>query len=340
MAPQFNGRRAIQHPVRHRVQQVQRIAVIVTILSAGIAASTAAQIAPIVAAVAAIDERPTRLLTGANGISIRVPDDWTSREEGGYLLLSPSPVEDASGPALMCIMSSEAWDPALDLANQDVVQQIEKQFGSNIPGYRSDGKPSSLAGTLRLRFVERAKEPGDAAARNRIHVLAKVIDGHLIALALTGASEHVLAGDADVRAMFATVQWSAPQLDTQTDTTTAATHDPSVAGHWRAEETYSSPAGSSDFGGTSLVIDHHFELKSDGTYGRGSQSAGGNGNVSVGAAFTVTERGRWSTASSDGVRHIVLARQDGSAGRLRYALHEGQLVLGEPGHRTFYSRVR
>ena len=58
------------------------------------------------------------------------------------------------------------------------------------------------------------------------------------------------------------------------------------------------------------------------------------------SGFTVDASGTWRIERGAGATYLVLTASGGGTERVRCAMHEGQLVLGEPGARKFFTRLR
>ena len=269
----------------------------------------------------------------AGGYSVRHDRRWTLHSEGVTSILTPDASALGGDDPEFYAISSMPWTTGDSLTDPAVSERAAREFLADAPGIRRDGAPERIAdNTVLLRC-----SGTDAQGRTmRLHVVARQERRSVVAIITTGTDATITERSRTARTLAGTLR----PVERKAGTTGRADLDAAVVGRWTTDEVMSSGSGFDAGGAMTMVTQRIIDLAADGSFSVGSRSAGGSAGVSFGSDFEIDARGRWSVERRDGIAFIVLSDERGGTDRIRYALHEGQLVLGEPGSRAFWSRMR
>ncbi|MBL9120735.1 MAG: hypothetical protein JNL80_12570 [Phycisphaerae bacterium] len=275
----------------------------------------------------------TELVHDLGGYAIRYPKTWSRTTEGSAALLTPDGPNAGSPMAEMYAINSMPWTAGRTLDDPATAEQAAAELLADAPRLHREGKLEPLPGG---GVLMRCSGRGDDGADLRLSILARNGDRRVVAIVTSGDATTVAARERQAKELLATLRFVEPK-----DASPLPAHlDREVIGRWSSDEILSSGSGFDSFGTTSLVTQRILDLGADGTFSRGSRSAGGNAGVSIDSPFEVTARGTWRVERSGESNYIVFSTSDGSTERARFVMHEGQLVFGQSGSRKFYSRIR
>lgn len=265
------------------------------------------------------------------GFAVTHDPSWVVRSEGASTVLMPSATPaDPMNPELYGF-SSMPWTRGGSLEEAANAEAAVEVLLADSPQLRRDGGIAKLDGGG-IMIACSAENEGRTM---RIRMLARLIDGNMVALLVLGDDATIEPRLRTGHALFATLRKSEVAKEAA-----GAGSDPAFAGRWSSEEALTSGSGFDVGGAASLVTERILELNRDGTFATGSRAAAGSSDVSVNSGFTVDASGTWRIERGAGTTYLVLTASGGGTERVRCAMHEGQLVLGEPGARKFFTRLR
>jgi len=270
-------------------------------------------------------------------------------------------------PSESCVVGVIPWQAGFSIRVPEAVNVLSLMVNQLIPGLVVDGAIQPLAVNegegLLLRF---APGPGVTNVPCRAWLLARSSDTALVVIIATASPTTPTDRESVLRAMAQSVRFTgesiqstqaawgpglAPGQGTPSPRGaspapgSAGALDPNLVGTWVSETAMSSPAPWSDLGqgGTSLAFLTVYVFGPDGNYALGSQAAGGNGDIGMDTGFSLSARGRWMVTQAPDEKgvlrtFILLTDQFGRQNQVRYTFHNGQLVLGGEGQRSFWSR--
>jgi hypothetical protein len=281
----------------------------------------------------AIDDGLAESRNAEGGYALRHDRSWTVRSEGATSVLLPDPNAVGGDDPEFYAISSMPWNAGESLVDPTTAERAARDFLADAPGVRRDGAPERIADdTVLLRC-----SADDAQGRPmRLHVIARQRGRAVFAVVTSGTDATIAARSQRARSLAATLR----PIEAASSATARGDLDASIVGRWSTDEVMSSGSGFDAGGSMTMVTQRIIDLGANGTFTVGSRSAGGSASMSFGSDFEIDARGRWRVERRDGAAYIVMSDEGGGAERVRYALHEGQLVLGEPGSRAFWSRMR
>lgn len=282
-----------------------------------------------------------------SGFTLRYPATWMANGQGTAAILSPDPAAAQRGQMVSVI--SMPWDVRLPLQTQDFINLLSGFLAQGQPGVQPAGQPEALAhGGVLLPVTV----PSPMGTPLGLRVFARAGGQALVLLMSMGDQAAMAQQEPVVRAIYDSIQFTGevpitmatpPAQPTPNQAPPATSGaDPQIVGVWSRDVVLSSPSSPAypGAGGATHVTQIVLILSPDGTFQQGSRAAGGDANTSFTAGFQVSATGRWAVTEANGGRYIVTMDHQGQQGMMRYALHNGQLVLGEPGQRQFYDRLR
>ncbi len=284
-------------------------------------------------AVGAADDGLVESINATGGYALRHDRSWTLRTEGATSVLLPDANAVAGDDPEFYAVSSMPWNAGESLVDPATAERAARAFLADAPGVRRDGAPERIAeDSVLLRC-----SADDAQGRTmRLHVVARQLGRTVVAIVTSGTDTTIAARSGQARSIAAKVR----PIEAKASAAARGDLDPSIVGRWSTDEVLSSGSGFDAGGAMTMVTQRIIDLGADGTFTVGSRSAGGSASVSFGSDFEIDARGRWRVERRDGVAFVIMSDERGGTDRVRYALHEGQLVLGEPGSRAFWSRIR
>lgn len=173
----------------------------------------------------------------------------------------------------------------------------------------------------------------------RVVVLARNLGESLVGLVAFGDDRTIAAREDRARVLFASIEPLAPARRAAGGAGVATAADLVFSGRWKTEEVLASGGGFDVGGQASMVTERILELGRDGRFALGARSAGGGSGVAFEGGFRVDARGSWRVERAGELAYLVLSAEGAAPERVRCAMHEGKLVLGEPGARTFFDRA-
>lgn len=263
------------------------------------------------------------------GFAVSHEPSWEVRSEGPATVIMPtSNPSDPSNPELYGF-NSAPWTRGGSLEDAANAETAANMMLADMQGLRREGKIEKLDGGGIMLSCS-----GEHEGRTmRIRLFARLIDGNLVSMLVLGDDATIDSRLRTGRTLFATLRKSEVAKGTA-----AAGVDPAFVGRWSCEEALTSGGGFDVGGAASLVTERILELDGDGTFVTGSRAATGNSDTSVVSGFTVDARGTWRIERGAETTYLLLTTS-GGADRLRCTIHEGQLVVGEPGSRKFFTRL-
>lgn len=271
------------------------------------------------------------------GYSVRHDPAWTVKNDGPATVLMPSKEPaDPNNPEFYGL-NAVPWDKQGALDEGDNPRQAVQDLMREAPALKQDGRIEKLGGGAILGRFSADTEAGKV----RLVILARIVSGNLVALVTSGNDATIAKREAKARTLFATLK-EAGRAEAGGGAGAGAgvaQVDLQFAGRWSTEEVLSSGGGFDAGGSASMVTQRILELGRDGRFTFGSRSAGGGSGATFESGLSVDARGTWSIERGGGSTMLVLRTADGNAQRVRCTIHEGQLVVGEPGARKFYTRI-
>lgn len=272
------------------------------------------------------------------GYSVRHEPSWTVKSDGPATVLFPTrePVDPAN-PEFYGF-NAVPWEGTGALDQGDNARRAVEELMRETPGLVQDGRVEMLGNGAILGRFHADTEIG----RMRLVVLARVIRGNIVALATTGNDATIRTREAKARELFATLKEAGrdePPVGGGVNGAGIASGDLQFAGRWSTEEVLSSGGGFDAGGSASMVTQRILELGRDGRFSLGSRSAGGGAGNTFESGLSIDAQGTWSIERSAGGAVLVLRSSDGESQRVRCAMYEGQLVIGESGSRKFFTRI-
>lgn len=245
------------------------------------------------------------------GFALRAPKDWSVVEmAGGLRLVPPDAAEGPLGPAEAYLVIA---GPAPGIARPDdprIGQYLDAAAARLGPGLARKGAPERLAAGARegALFAWEGKNPQGEDVSARSYVV--IADGLAIGLTAIGERPRLAAREAAVRAIFATFDLGAPDVD------------PALVGPWYRSTYSRSSYGTSPgdtFNGTSfqtMVLGPGGVLQQKGTFAFSAPAGGGEAN-------RTPAPGRWGAANG----RLAIIFPDGATAAFGY------YVQGAPGAR-------
>lgn len=296
------------------------------------------------------------LETPGSGYVIRYPAGWLAQGSGTSAMIVAPPGEQ---PVEMYSLVSMPWIGTTSIDDPVSADQAATMFTQAMPGLQREGPIESLGpgGGVLMRYAGIAPD----GQPYKMRLLARSGEQAAVFMMFLSDIASVVERERIARDMIQSVEFGgspmaspapqgmggipsppAPAMQAAPVQTPAAQLDWRLIGQWSSTSAMSSPAPWGDLGqgGTSFVMETIYVFAADGTFMLGSRAAGGNNNWGGDTGFAVSAAGRWSAAASPQGNYILLQYQTGQTGSIRYVFHEGQLVLGERGSRSFWSPLR
>lgn len=301
---------------------------------------------------AAKDSHLKRTTNDAGGFSIAHEPAWQVRSEGASTVLMPTTTPaDPANPEFYGVHAA-AWSASKPLSDAVHAEEAARLLLADAPLLVRTGAIETIAlGDAAKDAADSAENPRKSTAilvrasasaegrTMRVVLLARNLGDALVGLVVLGDDATIAAREKVARTLLASVEKATPAPAAAAATAAIGAAERAFVGRWSCEEVLSS-GGGFDFGGqASMVTERILELGGDGRFALGARSAGGGSGAVFEGGFRVDARGSWRIERAGELAYLVLAADGAGAERVRCAMHEGKLVLGEPGARKFFARI-
>lgn len=305
----------------------------------------------------------------AGGYSIGIPDGWSAQPNGPNAALVPPLAPGQSSPALLCALAAMPWMPGMPIGSDMVAEQVASMFAQSMPGMQRAGAIERLGQDGESGVLVRFRPAPGAGLGVEARLFAQSAERSLVFLIATADPPTLAANEPLLKDVFASLvitgapapasPGGAPPAPNSgqpgwpgapgsgfgfpgASPPPAGSLDPNLVGLWATESAMSSPAPWNNLseGGTSFATRTVYAFYPDGTFTLGSQTAGGNMNVGADTGFSLSAMGRWSAARTPQGQFLLFQHHDGSRSQIRYQFHEGRLVIGDQGNRSFWVKTQ
>ena len=287
-----------------------------------------------------------KTVTHSSGVTFSYPADWSASDSGANAVLTPPPREGQAESHVRVMVGAEAWTSPMAITDPRVVSALVQGYASALGGMQLDGTPQTLGNDgVYFRFAGHS-ENGPLS----VVVLDKLTGTTKINVMVAGAAAEAAAIEPVAAEIFRIAQpasqgtsggaGSWPPSDPRAGQPApqgGGSLDRDLIGVWSSSSSQSSSRGPGSF---TIATQHIYTFAADGSWSLGSQSAGGNEIVPIMPDFQLHGAGRWSVGSNGQDRIIVLQHQQGQTTSVPYTWHNGLLVTGTPGNRSFWSRIQ